>query len=77
MLITGAEFFALFIGAISLLIGSNKFFLDRTIMQIDRRFDPLEKSNEKVTDSIVTLERDYLNFKAELPFRYILRDDGK
>lgn len=52
-----------------------KVLLDQFEKRLEQRFKTYDESTKKNTGALEKLERDFLEFKAELPINYVRRED--
>jgi len=73
--ISTAEAISLLLGLAALQIGSVKFFLDRYLAQIDKRFDQIDREIQGVGMDRSRLQEEMLRLQADLPLHYVRRED--
>jgi len=70
-----SEALPLLLGMVALFVGLIKFFLDRYLAQIEKRFDQLEEAMRSEVAGATALREEFLRLKAELPLHYVRRED--
>jgi len=75
MIMPMPEIVSLLLGGVALFVGSIKFFLDRYLAQIEKRFDQLEEALRNEAAGVSALREEFLRLKAELPIHYVRRED--
>ncbi|MDH5637356.1 MAG: hypothetical protein OEZ04_02580 [Nitrospinota bacterium] len=70
-----SEALPLLLGIVALFVGLIKFFLDRYLAQIEKRFDQLEEAMRNEAAGVTALREEFLRLKAELPLHYVRRED--
>ncbi|MDH5477903.1 MAG: hypothetical protein OEY50_06205 [Nitrospinota bacterium] len=70
-----AEALPMLLGIVALFVGLTKFFLDRYLAQIEKRFDQLEEALRSEAAGVTALREEFLRLKAELPLHYVRRED--
>jgi hypothetical protein len=65
----------LLLGVVALFAGLVKFFLDRYLAQMEKRFDQLEDAIAGEAEGVSALREELLRLKAELPIHYVRRED--
>ena len=63
------------LGVAALFAGLVKFFLDRYLAQIEKRFDQIGDAIAGETAGVSALREELLRLKAELPIHYVRRED--
>ena len=75
MIISFSEAVPLLLGAASLFLGVGKYFLDRLLSAVEKRFDHLDQVMADRTSEFHELKEEFLQLKAELPVHYVRRED--
>ncbi|MDH5511086.1 MAG: hypothetical protein OEZ32_12145 [Nitrospinota bacterium] len=70
-----SEALPMILGMVALFVGLIKFFLDRYLAQIEKRFDQLEDAMRSEAAGVTALREEFLRLKAELPLHYVRRED--
>lgn len=76
------QFIMILIAVLSIVIGTVKILWSRIEKSLEQNFsmtnqniDEVAKQAAKGQEEVRALERQFLEFKADMPFRYIARDD--
>lgn len=62
-------------GFATIIVGAGKVIARQFENRINERFDVLQKAREAEAQGITSLERQFLQFQADMPLHYVRRED--
>ncbi len=69
------EIISLLLSFVGLMFGAGKLLLSQIEKRLNERFEALELARRESETSWAKLEREFLEFRGELPLHYVRRDD--
>ncbi|POP43012.1 hypothetical protein CHU32_17455 [Superficieibacter electus] len=69
------EIISLLLSFVGLMFGGGKLLLAQIEKRLNERFEALELARREAETGWAKLEREFLEFRGELPLHYVRRDD--